>query len=211
VTLPGITFVDDYLSYLESAMDTPIVRCIHPNTLGYFQSLIYQSPESSAVVWAHRDRWPPKYWFQGVSAKIRADLNLPANTWTGYGIRVCDSLMRRFVLQKYGPLDHAHLQFKPIWDWTLRQVTDIIAESGVKLPVDYRLFGRSWENYDEKYLRAIRQHFPADYQRIKKFFPMTSAQHARYYFAAQRAARTKEARNGEQEEQGRVQRSQVVR
>jgi 3'-phosphoadenosine 5'-phosphosulfate sulfotransferase (PAPS reductase)/FAD synthetase len=184
VKLPGIGFTENYLDYLEDKMGSKIVRVLDPNTILYFQRLIFQSPESSSVIFDHP--WPPHYWYRGVTQKVRADLKLPKSTWIGFGIRSQDSFLRAFVLKKHGPMAHGTREFKPVWDWTTAKCVEIIRKSGVKLPVDYTIFGRSWAGYDFKYISKIREYFPEDYARIKKFFPMVDAQMARYKFAEQR-------------------------
>jgi len=60
----------------------------------------------------------------------------------------------------------------PIWDWAIKLVHETISESGVGLPVDYEMFGRTFDGLDARFLRGIRERFPEDFERIRAWFPM---------------------------------------
>lgn len=194
--LPGLGWCEDYLDYLEDKLGAEIIRVLNPNTIHDLNDLIYQTPESSAVVWAHN--WPKHYWYQRAQSELKKQLKLPATAWSGFGIRVEDSQLRKFVLRKWGPISTERHEFKPVWDWKLTRVCQVIRDSGLKLPVDYRLMDRSWEDWDYKYMRLIEQYFPADYERIAKFFPLLEADFARHEFAQAR----REGRSGGPEPPG---------
>ena len=55
-----------------------------------------------------------------------------------------------------------------------------IRAAGLKLSPEYRLFGRSFDGLDYRFLRPIRDHYPADYDRIREFFPLVEAELHRY-------------------------------
>jgi len=47
----------------------------------------------------------------------------------------------------------------------------LLQDSGVKLPADYRLFGRSWTDWIT-ILVGVKKHFPADYDKILDNVPL---------------------------------------
>jgi hypothetical protein len=181
--LPGLGFVEDYLDYLGEKLGSEVVRVLNPNTIHDLRDLIYQTPQSSGIVWQHNENWPKHYWYKQAQAALKKQLGLPPTVWSGFGIRVGDSIMRKFSLKKWGPINHERHEFKPVWDWPLSRVVETVRRSGLKLAVDYQLMDRSWEEWDWKYMRVLKEHFPEDYARILKFFPLLEADYARHTFA----------------------------
>ena len=51
-------------------------------------------------------------------------------------------------------------------------ITQIREEEGIKLPIDYQHFGRSFDGIDYRFLHLIKEHFPTDYQKIIDLFPL---------------------------------------
>jgi hypothetical protein len=186
-TLPGLGMAEDYLDYLGDKMGAQVIRVLHPNAIFDLRHFRYQSPQSSLVLFNHDGAWPKNYWYGHAQAALKAQLGLPPSVWSGFGIRVEDSMMRKFVIQKHGPINFNKHEFKPVWDWKLTRVVETIRQSGIKLPVEYRFIPRSWESYDYKYMANIERYFPEDYQRILKFFPLSRADFARHHFARERA------------------------
>jgi hypothetical protein len=186
--LPGLHFVEDYLDYLEDKLGSKIVRMMHNNTITALREFIYQPPERWPLLDALDSHWPRFYWFDKARVALKQQLDLPEHAWGGFGIRTEDSMLRGFVLNKYGPLNFERHEFKPIWDWPLARVLSTIRDAGIKLAVDYKFMDRSWENFDYKYLVNIERFFPEDFARIKKIFPMVEAEFARHEFAVQHRA-----------------------
>ena len=74
--------------------------------------------------------------------------------------------------QKYGALNDNRWTFFPIFDWTKQQTIDAIRDSGVKLPIDYKLFGRSFDGLDWRFMKPLKEHLPDDYAKVVEWFPM---------------------------------------
>ena len=88
--------------------------------------------------------------------------------------------MRRLAISKHGPITQKKLKFHAVWDYSVEEVRRVISESGIALPVDYKLFGRTFDGLDYRFLGPIIENFPDDYQRIKAFFPLVEAEIFRY-------------------------------
>ena len=43
---------------------------------------------------------------------------------------------------------------------------------GLKLPIDYKWFGRSFDGIDYRFISKLRLHSPEDYERILEWFPL---------------------------------------
>jgi hypothetical protein len=55
-----------------------------------------------------------------------------------------------------------------------------LQEAGVCLPVDYEMFGRSFDGLDYRFLKPIRHRFPKDYAKIVEMFPLVEIESFRY-------------------------------
>lgn len=73
--------------------------------------------------------------------------------------------------------------FYPCWDWKKERLLEELGRANIKLPVDYRVFGRSFDGLDLRFLVKIREHFPRDYRTILDWFPLVDMEIARYEFA----------------------------
>lgn len=57
-----------------------------------------------------------------------------------------------------------------------------ICDANIQLPVDYHMFGRSFDGLHYQYLAPIRTYYPDDYERIRIFFPLIDLEFARMRF-----------------------------
>jgi hypothetical protein len=60
------------------------------------------------------------------------------------------------------------------------RLVDSIHHSGIKLPVDYQMWGHSFFELMPEFLVSIREHFPDDYRKILDWFPLAEAEMFRY-------------------------------
>jgi len=49
---------------------------------------------------------------------------------------------------------------------------DTIRAANIRLPVDYRWFGRTLDGLDYRFLAPLKAHAPRDYARVLEFFPL---------------------------------------
>ena len=48
----------------------------------------------------------------------------------------------------------------------------VIKRHGIKLPVDYKLFGRTFDGIDYRFVGPLRKHLPEDFERLRFWFPL---------------------------------------
>jgi len=174
--VPGLQFVEDSLQYYEDFFQTHIYRTIHPNCYYWLQTLAFQPPYRIQTV----DQLDlPRFTYEDVQRGVARTVSLLQDTWTATGVRIVDSLNRRLVVQKYGPVDRKRRKFLPIYDMQKHEMIGILRKVGVKLPIDYQLFGRSFDGLDYRYLLPIKERLPGDYARILSWFPLAHLEFAR--------------------------------
>lgn len=178
--VPGLEFVEDYLAYAEQVLGKHIVRLPHPAFYRWVNNAIYQAPERlrtiAAVGW-------PQFDYDDMRGAVIEDCGLPADVWTATGVRAADSPMRRASLIKNQGVNAKRMYFYPCWDWKKEDLLRELWAANIKLPVDYKVFGRSFDGLDLRFLIKIKEHFPRDYQTILDWFPMVDMELWRYEFA----------------------------
>lgn len=169
--VPGetLSFVEDGLKRLEDLWQKKIHRYPHPSFYRLLNNFVLQAPENCSVIEA-AELPTPDYLLMW--QLIRHDLGLPEDTWSADGVRASDSLVRRGSIKKHGAMKTKGHKVSPIYDWLQGDVYNYIQAHNVPLPVDYEMFGRSFDGIDYRFLWPIKERFPDDYARILEWFPM---------------------------------------
>ena len=114
-------------------------------------------------------------------ARIFAEDNgLDPSQWVAIGNRITDNLVRRMAYKKYGAINEKRRTFWPVFDMSNEEMRQLFRASGVRLTVDYEMFGRSFDGLNVRYLLPIKKRFPRDYQKILEWFPMADIEVFRY-------------------------------
>lgn len=178
--IPGLEFVERSLRYYEQCFDTHIYRVVHPNFYHWLTTLAQQPPERG-----HKLDWLslPRFRYPDVQQGVARTAGLPLDTWCATGTRSADSPTRRHALQGQHGISPNMRSFSPLADWTKQDVIDCLRRAQLKLPIDYKLFGRSFDGIDHRYLYPLREHLPEDYQRVIEWFPWAGLEFTRAEFA----------------------------
>jgi 3'-phosphoadenosine 5'-phosphosulfate sulfotransferase (PAPS reductase)/FAD synthetase len=84
------------------------------------------------------------------------------------------------IMLKHGTISYNQLKYHPIWDWKKRDLIDCFNKHKIKLPIDYKLFGRSFDGLDLRFLMPLKKHLPNDYKKILEWFPLAELEIFRY-------------------------------
>lgn len=168
---PGraLDFVEDGLQYAEKKLGLRIGRFPHPSFYRQLNNFVFASPErvfeiteAALPTPSHEDIWNA----------IRDDFQLEQSTWVADGVRAADSPYRRASLSKHGVMKLSTRKVSPIHDWVKAEWSAILERHAWKLPVDYEMFGRSFDGIDRRFLEPVKNRFPDDYARILEWFPL---------------------------------------
>ena len=181
--VPGLEFVERSLRYYEAFFGCHIARIPHRSLYRMLVNLVFQAPENCRIVEACEFRTPE---YDDLIDLLREDCKLSPDVYVAHGVRAADSPIRRGAVTKYGAVNHHRKTFWPIWDWRKADVIRAINQSGVKLPIDYRWLGRSFDGLDYRFLAPIKEHAPKDYARILEFFPLAEVEIMRRQYALAR-------------------------
>lgn len=184
--VPGLRFVRSAIEHYERFFGTRIYILPHPALYRWLNNCIFQPP----------DRWPiiqsldlPNFDFDDCKELVREAAGLPEGTWTASGVRAVDNLQRQMMFKTHGPINENRRMFYPVWDWKIAEVYGRIKTEGCGLPIDYAMFGRSFDGIHFQYLYPIKQRFPEDYARILEWFPLAELEIKRYEYAEAEKAR----------------------
>lgn len=166
--IPGLDFIQRSLAYYEEFFDCKIIRRIHPSFVRWLKNCTFQSPEHWSII---EDADLPEYTHETIMDSVALELGLK-DAFTAVGVRACDSPYRRMAVKKHGAVRWDRLAWWPVYDWNIADVDAALAESGVKLPIDYRLWGRTFDGIDHRFLAPMKQYLPGDYVKVLEWFPL---------------------------------------
>ena len=177
---PDLGFINRSLAYYEEFFGTRIVRLPAPGLYRQWKRCVHQSPERIAPILSST---LPVFGHDELMAAAKMVHKFPAAMFTALGIRAADSVNRRTHFVRSGAINHKAFKFYPVWDWTKEAVRVEMFKAKVKLPVDYWLFGRTFDGLDYRFIGPLKKHFPEDYEKLKEHYPLLDAELKRAEFA----------------------------
>ena len=167
--VPGLEFVDEQIAMYERFFETKITQLPHPSVHRLLNNFVFQPPQNCAVI---EDAGLPDFDYPDIQAAMCQMHNLPKKTLVADGVRAADSPMRRIAINTHSSISYKQLKYHPIWDWRKADLIECFKKHNVRLGSDYKIFGRSFDGIDLRFLLPIKKHYPKDYQKILELFPM---------------------------------------
>ena len=174
--VPGLSFVEESLAYYERVFGVKIYNLPHPSLYGQLNSFLFQSPGSAAVIEAAS---LPDFDYTDIVRMVAKEAGVD-RPMVASGVRAADSPMRRVALMKHGAISRTRMQYYPIWDWNKDRLISEIERSGIGLPIDYELFGRSFDGLDLRFILPLKKKRPDDYRKVLEYFPLAEAEIFRF-------------------------------
>ena len=177
--VPGISFVEDSLKYYEDFFGCHIYRLPHRSFFRFLRYGLFQPPYRIPIIEYANLADESTYNDDVIGEIVRNCARLPEGAYVGTGVRMADSPYRRIAIKNHGAINHNAKRFFPVYDWKKEDMLRAFDESGVKLPVDYRYFGRTFDGLDYRFLKPLREHFPDDYAKVLDWYPFADLEIAR--------------------------------
>jgi len=175
--IPDLEFIDDTLAYYEKFFNAKIPRYPNVTAISMLNSELFQPPHRRSII---SSMGLPESTFDEIRQEACEDFKIPLDTWYASGVRASDSLNRRASFRVHGPFTNTKKCFYPVWDVRKCGLAKMIELSRVKLPIDYWLFGKSFDGLDFRFLYPIKKYFPRDYQKILELYPLAELEIWRY-------------------------------
>lgn len=167
-SIRGLSFVEDSIKYYEDFFKTRILQMPHPSYYRWFNKFVFQAPDN---LWKIESLGLPDFTYDDVFDIIREKCGIKA-AFGATGVRSSDSVMRRMIINKYGPLNWKRKTFFPVFDYKKEDLVHELNGSGIHLPVDYLWFGRTFDGIDYRFISVIKEKSPGDYEKIINMFPL---------------------------------------
>lgn len=171
--IPHLGFVDEEIAHYEELLGTRIRQYPHPSFWRMVNRCVLQTPARLRAI-ATLGLLEPTY--EETWAAIRDDLDLPPDTWVADGVRAADSIVRRASFVRNGVMKRTTRKVSPIADMLKAELMDLLDSHGIDLPIDYEVWGRSFDGFDNRFCAPLRERMPDDYELAKRWFPLLDAE-----------------------------------
>jgi hypothetical protein len=177
--LKDLPMVKNYIDYFQKKFNERIYQ--FPSTLWAerIDNALYQRP-----VWArekfrnHITRYELDKFTKDMFDRLIAD-TLGGDVVFHLGLRYTDGLRRYQHLRRHGA-SYGN-KFYPIAAYQVADIQSILEKHDCLLPIEYRLWGISFESPRAWNMNLLKEHCPETYRQILKVFPMAGLEGARKY------------------------------
>jgi len=177
--IPNLEFVEKSLAYYEDFFGCHIYRLPHKTFYRWLNEFMFQPPKNVLTIEAANLPFEDQYNDIVIGDIIRYCEQLPKSAYVANGVRMADSPMRRISIKTHGAINHNQKRFFPVYDWKKADLIAAFDVSGVKLPVDYHIWGRTFDGIDYRFLKPLKDNFPKDYEKVLEWFPLAELEIAR--------------------------------
>ena len=175
--IPELSFIEKTLAYYEDFFQTRIIRLPNPNLYRMLTSGTFQTKSTWQTIQSFQF---PRVLREELCEWVKEDFNIDKDAYTAIGNRMYDNLSRYRAISKFGAHNDKIKTFFPVYDYKIADVVSSIQSAGVKLPMDYHIWGKTFDGLDYRFIKPVKEHFPEDYEKIKTFFPFIDLEIIRY-------------------------------
>lgn len=168
-TIPQMEWEEESVKYYEEFFSTKILQLPHPRLYRLLRNSIFQTYESYLTI---KEMKLPPFDYDFCFKMALMHYKLPDSTYVAIGNKRSDNINRAMQMKKSGGIQESKNKIFPIYDWSDTYLKEEIIKAGVKLPIDYELFGRSFDGLQYEFIEPIKRIFPRDYEKIKIWFPL---------------------------------------
>ena len=177
--LKDLPMVKNYIDYFEKKFDERIYQ--FPSTLysEMIDNALFQLPVKA------RERFRNRIGSYGLDRHTKDSFDrciertLGENVIHHFGLRYTDGIRRYQHLSRHG-CSYGN-KFYPIVSFQVKDIQNILEKYDCLLPIEYSLFGRSFESPRAWNINLIREHCPETYKQICEVFPLVGAEGLRKY------------------------------
>jgi len=177
--LPTLPMVQNYISYFEKKFNERVYQ--FPSTLfsEMIDNALFQLPIKA------REKFRNRIGSFGLDKHSKErfdkllDSTLGGNVTFHLGLRYTDGIRRYQHLQKFGC--SYQNKFYPIVSFQVKDIQDILERHDCLLPIEYGLWGTSFESPRSWNINLIKENCPETFKQITEVFPLIGAEGFRKY------------------------------
>jgi phosphoadenosine phosphosulfate reductase len=103
--------------------------------------------------------------------------------WIAAGERIADSIIRRAMIKQSGTIDHKRGRIYPVAGFSRKQIFDYMQFKGLYRSREADVIEKaskgtgsgSFGNFTPEAIQAIRDYYPADFEKIREVFPLVES------------------------------------
>lgn len=161
--VPGLSFQEAILRHYEARHGIEILRVPHFEMGEFLRYGTYRKPDLDVPIVSPRELYN----------HVRA---VTGTWWIAAGERIADSIFRRAQIKGSGGGIHAQRgRLFPLAEWNKKDVLDYVQFRRLRISPESAVLGHSLRSLSGKEMAAVRKHYPADFERIREFFPLVEA------------------------------------
>ena len=164
---PNLSFQEKQLEWYEKKYNLNIMRLPHPMVSEFFRYGTYRNMNPDVPIIGINDVYSYVRWLTGMH-------------WISAGERIDDSIVRRAMIKHSGTVDAQRGRFYPVANWSKKDIFAYIKHHNLRIGKDSQVLGFSYRGLEGNQLHALKVHFPQDYEKIKKLYPLCEAGVKRY-------------------------------
>jgi hypothetical protein len=187
IHVEGLSFVEESLAYYEKHLfGRRIARFPHGGVYHWLDLGAFQPLQNWQIYFASELGDPVEGWDgmahygNTVRKELIADEGIKTNPLIALGVQASDSPQRWMSFQRHGAIRTRQGAWYPIWNYSRDRLLGTIASAGLKLPIDYHLFGKSFDGINYQYLVPLKRERPDDYRKILERFPLAEVEVWKY-------------------------------
>ena len=159
---PNLSFQQSLIRWYETKYDTHIIQLPHFDTSGFMRYGSFRPGDASCPIISITD----------IYNYVRQQTGI---WYIAAGERISDSIVRQAMIKHSGSIDRKRGRFYPLAYWNKSEVLRYVKTKKLKLGADSKALGFSYRSLDGKELKAVKDNFPDDYQKILKLYPFADA------------------------------------
>ncbi len=165
--VPGLSFQERQLCWYENRYELEIVRLPHFELSNLMRYGTFRSGDADVPIISINEiyRW------------MRETYGI---YWIAAGERSGDSVIRGAMIKHSGSIDEKRGRFYPVAWWSKQETLDYIRVKKLYRGIDSKVMGTSFDGINTKSLVFLKEHFPSDYQKALRLFPLAEGAVTRY-------------------------------
>lgn len=160
--VPDLEFQEDMLRRYEKKYNTEIIRLPHFEVSEFLKYGSFTMPDFNVDVVKITDTYEYLRQKTGIF-------------WISAGERCADSIVRNAMIKKSGSIDYKRGRFYPLAYWKKQEVLEYIKYKKLYLSPEQKKLGFSFRSLAGCELAVIKEHYPNDFEKILKVYPLAGA------------------------------------
>ena len=165
--IPGLSFQEKQLRWYEDKYGLEIVRLPHFELSNLLRYGTFRNADADVPIISINEIYQ---WMRETYGIY----------WIAAGERSGDSVIRGAMIKHSGSIDSNRGRFFPVAWWTKQEILDYIKVKKLYRGIDSRTFGASFDGVSTRAFVFLKEHFPSDYQKALRLFPLGDGAVLRY-------------------------------